>query len=108
MKNSEQQLVECSAAESGGCSGGWEHEAWQYLASNGRQTDESSYPYTATVGNVLFQFFGHDDRSSSFFLKSRRMDRFTRHHCTMMTVLAGGERILSVYMQLPNTFFNYK
>nr|CAH0113060.1 unnamed protein product [Daphnia galeata] len=34
------------------------------------------------------------------------MDRFTRHHCTMMTVLAGGERILSVYMQLPNTFFS--
>jgi hypothetical protein len=25
----------------------------------------------------------------------------------MMSVLAGG-RILSIYMQLPNTFFNYK
>nr|CAH0106962.1 unnamed protein product [Daphnia galeata] len=82
---SEQQLVNCSCDNR--CSGGWEHEAWQYLASNGRQTDESSYPYTATVGNngSLHKTSLHYDDC----LGRRRTDPFR-------------------YMQLPNTFFNYK
>ena len=104
MIDSEQQLVDCS--RDNGCSGGWEHEAWEYLASNGGQTDESSYPYTATVGTCQFSSWDMTVRakiSSSYpaeWIASK--DTFA-----MMTALTGG-RILSVYMQLPNSLFNYK
>ena len=99
MIDSEQQLVDCS--RDNGCSGGWEH-----LASNGGQTDESSYPYKATVGTCRFSSWDMTVRakiSSSYpaeWIASK--DTFA-----MMTALTGG-RILSVYMQLPNTLFNYK
>ena len=105
MIDSEQQLVDCS--RDNGCSGGWEHEAWEYLASNGGQTDESSYPYTATVGTC--QFSSSDMTIGAEISSSNTVEWIASKDTTaMMDVLAGGGRILSVYMQLPNTFFNYK
>lgn len=41
----EQQLVDCDRADDG-CSGGWPHNALDYIAKNGACT-ESSYPYYA-------------------------------------------------------------
>ncbi|XP_046455088.1 zingipain-2-like [Daphnia pulex] len=99
---SEQQLVDCS--RDNGCSGGWEHEAWQYLASNGGQMTESSYPYTAVVGtchlNTSVVAIGAQVSSSS-------PVEWVGTISGMKTVLASG-RILSIYMQLPSSFFNYK
>merc|ERR1711916_256234 len=43
---SEQQLVDCDRADNG-CSGGWPHNALDYISSNGACT-ESSYPYHAS------------------------------------------------------------
>ena len=100
---SEQQLVDCSRTD--GCSGGWEHEAWQYLASNGGQTDEFSYPYTAEVGTCMFP----GDMPIGAQISSSNPAEWiaSKDTTAMMNVLAGG-RILSIYMQLPNSFFNYK
>jgi len=43
---SEQQLVDCDRADDG-CSGGWPHNALDYISSNGA-CSESSYPYHAS------------------------------------------------------------
>nr|CAH0107394.1 unnamed protein product [Daphnia galeata] len=101
---SEQQLVDCS--RDNGCSGGWEHEAWEYLASNGGQTDESSYPYTATAGTC--QFSSWDMTIGAEISSSNPVEWIASKDTTaMMTALADG-RILSIYMQMPSTLFNYK
>ena len=96
--------MDCS--RDNGCSGGWEHEAWQYLASNGGQTDEYSYRYTATVGTCVFS---SSDMWIGAQISSANPAEWiaSKDTTAMMSVLAGG-RILSIYMQLPNTFFNYK
>ena len=104
MIDSEQQLVDCS--RDNGCSGGWEHEAWEYLASNGGQTDESSYPYKATVGTCNFRSWNTTVKAQ--ISSSNPVEWIASKDTTaMMTALAGG-RILSIYMQLPSTLFNYK
>ncbi|XP_046455089.1 ervatamin-B-like [Daphnia pulex] len=99
---SEQQLVDCSRVN--GCSGGWEHEAWKYLSANGGQATESSYAYTAKNGTCRFSTstmsIGAKVSSSAYVEWVGTVDK-------MKTVLASG-RILSIYMQLPSTFFNYK
>ena len=103
MKNSEQQLVECSA-ESDGCSGGWEHEAWQYLASCGGQTFESSYPYTARDGANCR--FNTKDMAIGAKLSTLNYVEWILKD-DMMSILSSG-RILTVYIQLPDSFMNYK
>ncbi|EFX83641.1 hypothetical protein DAPPUDRAFT_315500 [Daphnia pulex] len=99
---SEQQLVDCSRVN--GCSGGWEHEAWQYLSANGGQATERYYPYKAVAGTCRFSTstmsIGAQVNSSAYVEWAGTVD-------TMKTVLAS-RRILSVYMQLPSSFFNYK
>lgn len=48
---SEQQLVDCSAAEGNhGCNGGWPSNALNYVKAHGIST-ESEYPYTATTSS---------------------------------------------------------
>ncbi|KAI9553041.1 hypothetical protein GHT06_020931 [Daphnia sinensis] len=100
---SEQHLIDCSRAN--GCSGGWEDEAWQYLASNSGQDLESRYPYTARAATCNFQ----NANSPGAQISSTSPVQWIspRDTNTMMSVLTGG-RILSIYMQLPNTFMNYK
>ncbi|KAK4014000.1 zingipain-2 [Daphnia magna] len=100
---SEQQLVDCSRAN--GCAGGWEHDAWQYLASNGGQDLESRYPYTARAATCTFQ----NANSPGAQISSTRPVQWiaSGDTNTMMSVLTGG-RILSIYMQLPNSFMNYR
>jgi cathepsin S len=102
LVNSEQQLVDCSRVN--GCSGGWEHEAWKYLSANGGQATERSYAYTAKAGTCRFSTstmsIGAKVSSSAYVEWVGTVDK-------MKTVLASG-RILSIYMQLPSTFFNYK
>ena len=108
LKNSEQQLVECSTAPPiGGCIGGWEHEAWQYLASCGGQTFESSYPYTASDGaNCRFNI---KDMTIGAKLSTLNYVEWVPENdiSTMMSILSSG-RILTVYIRLPDSFMNYK
>ncbi|XP_046656751.1 zingipain-2-like [Daphnia pulicaria] len=101
---SEQQIIDCSRAN--GCSGGWEHEAWQYLASNCGQTDEKSYPYTAKAGDCKFST---RNMTIGAQISSSNPVRWVPAGDTkaMMSILSG-KRILSIYMQLPDSFMNYK
>jgi len=94
--------VDCSRAN--GCSGGWEHEAWQYLASNGGQADENSYPYTAVAGTCLFSTSAMPIGAQ---ISSSNQVEWIGTVDGMKTVLASG-RIISIYMQLPDSFFNYE
>ncbi|XP_057381087.1 uncharacterized protein LOC130703664 [Daphnia carinata] len=99
---SEQQLVDCSRAN--GCSGGWEDEAWQYLSTVGGQIIESTYPYTAKVATCKFQSTSSPGAQiSTTFVQWIP----TRDTIAMMTVLTEG-RIISTYMQLPNSFMSYQ
>jgi hypothetical protein len=95
--------VDCSREN--GCSGGWEHEAWQYLASNGGQAVESSYPYKGQLGSCMFSSgsmtIGAEISSDSVqWIHAKDTN-------AMMNVLSEG-RILSIYMQLPDSFMNYR
>ncbi|XP_046455378.1 zingipain-2-like [Daphnia pulex] len=97
-------IVDCSREE--GCSGGWEQEAWQYLASNGGQTDDSSYPYTTETRTCVFI---PSDMSIGAEISSSDPVEWVawQDPTAMMTVLAGG-RIISIFMQLPESFFSYE
>lgn len=104
MSNSEQQLVECSSGS--GCSGGWEHEAWQYLASCGGHAFESSYPYTARNG--VCRFSTRDMAIGAKLSVSNYVEWVPKNDVsTMMSILSSG-RILTVYIHLPDSFLNYK
>lgn len=104
MITSEQQIVDCSRED--GCSGGWKQVAWQYLASNGGQTDDSSYPYTAETRTCVFS---PSDMSIGAEISSSDPVEWVawQDPTAMMTVLAGG-RIISIYMQLPVSVFSYE
>ncbi len=48
---SEQHLVDCMGEYGNrGCSGGWMHDAYQWLHDNGGSVSQLAYPYTASVG----------------------------------------------------------
>jgi cathepsin L len=52
---SEQNLVDCATTwGSYGCSGGWMHYAFQYIADNGGIDTEESYPYTQREGTCRY------------------------------------------------------
>lgn len=50
---SEQNLVDC-VEENWGCSGGWMHTSFDYVAKNGGINTAASYPYEAKDGNCRF------------------------------------------------------
>jgi len=102
--NSEQQIVECSTGA--GCSGGWEHDAWKYLASCGGHAAESSYPYTERDGACRFSPTGMAIGAK---LSTSNPVEWVpmKDTATMMDILSTG-RILTIYIHLPDSFFNYK
>ncbi|XP_046457724.1 zingipain-2-like isoform X2 [Daphnia pulex] len=101
---SEQQIVDCSPGS--GCSGGWEHDAWKYLASCGGHALESSYPYAGRDGACRFSPTGMTIGAK--LLTSNPVEWVpSKDTSTMMNILSDG-RILTVYIHLPDSFFNYK
>lgn len=57
---SEQQIVDCAASYGTyGCDGGWQPDAWAYIAGNGGVDTSASYPYksgtTMAVGTCSFK-----------------------------------------------------
>jgi hypothetical protein len=103
---SEQQLVDCTYGDGYSCqNGGWEEAAWQYLATSGGQAVETSYPYTAIAEhcklNPLTMEIGAKLSSNAVeWIPSKDVN-------AMMRVLTEG-RIISIYIQLPLSFNNYR
>ena len=100
--------MDCTYGDDYNCAnGGSEEAAWQYLASNGGQVHETSYPYTAKAGPCKAcpscgMKIGAKIASDNpvQWIASNEVN-------AMKSVLVEG-RMIAIYIQVPNSFFNYK
>ena len=98
---SEQMLVDCVTGW------GWgEDDSWKYLALVGGQAIDSSYPYTA--GPKPCNFSSSKMKIGAKISPAVPVEQIASNDVNaMMSVLASG-RLLTIYIQLPGSFFNYK
>ena len=61
LKLSEQELVDCSKGHgNSGCTGGWMHQAFDYVLENGGLQTAKTYPYTGMEGQFCHRNTDHN------------------------------------------------